>query len=172
MIGHWIKCYYMSFISIFHVRMIIVVTFSSCHVWTGQPVMPIEPSSPHANDQFGGPVTSEIRPDAVGWDPGRPIPILEPLTEAARCSPAEPAGVGTRTLTDRPRPRHPCLPSAPPPRSLFRTVPLRITKRAKFLLGARSPAAIAANGDSTLAGTTWTSHVLLFMSLLFFRSPF
>jgi len=39
-------------------------------------------------------------------------------------------------------------------------------------LGAHSPAAIAANGDSTLAGTTWTSHVLLFMSLLFFRFPF
>jgi len=41
----------------------------------------------------------------------------------------------------------------------------------KFLLGACSPAAIVANGDSILVGTTWTSHVFLFMSLLFFLFP-
>jgi len=41
----------------------------------------------------------------------------------------------------------------------------------KFLFGARSPAAIAANKDSILVGTTRTPYVLLFINLLFFPFP-
>jgi len=60
--------------------MIFVVIFSVWYIRMGQPVRPIGPSRPHANDGLGGPMASEIGPEAIGPSPrsslGQSIPIL------------------------------------------------------------------------------------------------